>query len=86
MDSNSHFSMYQQGEPVCGFYSRYGICKFGPNCKFDHPMTTFAYGPSTSPGGSVPAVRYLLGSSSGTSSTLSLQDPLSVIRKVSTAN
>lgn len=37
-----------QGEIHCKFYSRYGICKFGPNCKFDHPMAApmgvYAYG------------------------------------------
>ncbi|KAJ8559716.1 hypothetical protein K7X08_003774 [Anisodus acutangulus] len=26
-----------QGQAVCSFYSRYGICKFGPACKYDHP-------------------------------------------------
>ncbi|KAL0905186.1 hypothetical protein M5K25_027373 [Dendrobium thyrsiflorum] len=24
--------------PVCIYYSRFGICKYGPACKFDHPM------------------------------------------------
>ncbi|KAI4326756.1 hypothetical protein MLD38_032035 [Melastoma candidum] len=23
---------------ICSYYSRYGICKFGPACKFDHPI------------------------------------------------
>ncbi|KAK9926734.1 hypothetical protein M0R45_023947 [Rubus argutus] len=23
---------------ICTHYSRYGICKFGPACKFDHPL------------------------------------------------
>ncbi|XP_047252598.1 putative late blight resistance protein homolog R1A-3 isoform X5 [Capsicum annuum] len=27
------------GQPLCIFYCRYGICKFGSSCKFDHPMT-----------------------------------------------
>lgn len=58
----SHFS---QGEPLCVFYSRYGICKFGPSCKFDHPMGIFAYNISASPSADTP-VRRLLGSSSGT--------------------
>jgi len=26
-----------QDQNVCTYYSRYGICKFGPACKFDHP-------------------------------------------------
>jgi len=27
-----------QDQSVCSHYSRYGICKFGPACKFDHPI------------------------------------------------
>lgn len=27
-----------QGQNVCTYYSHYGICKFGPACKFDHPI------------------------------------------------
>uniref|UniRef100_A0A5B7BP32 Putative zinc finger CCCH domain-containing protein ZFN-like n=1 Tax=Davidia involucrata TaxID=16924 RepID=A0A5B7BP32_DAVIN len=53
-------------EPLCIFYSRYGICKFGPSCKFDHPMGVFAYNLSASTSADAPAVRQLLGSSSGT--------------------
>lgn len=34
---------------MCDFYSRYGICKFGPNCKFDHPMGHYMYGLAASP-------------------------------------
>lgn len=56
---------FQQGEPLCIFYSRYGICKFGPSCKFDHPMGIFAYNLSASSSPDAP-VRRLLGSSSGT--------------------
>ncbi|PHT52022.1 Zinc finger CCCH domain-containing protein 33 [Capsicum baccatum] len=26
------------GQPLCMYYCRYGICKFGSSCKFDHPM------------------------------------------------
>ena len=26
-----------QDQNVCTYYRRYGICKFGPACKFDHP-------------------------------------------------
>ncbi|KAL3523327.1 hypothetical protein ACH5RR_016161 [Cinchona calisaya] len=53
------------GETLCIFYSRYGICKFGPSCKFDHPMGVFTYDLS-SLSADAPAVRRLLGSSSGT--------------------
>jgi hypothetical protein len=53
-----------QGEPLCIFYSRYGICKFGPSCKFDHPMGVFTYNLTASSSADAP-VRRLLGSSSG---------------------
>lgn len=36
-----------QGQSVCTHYSRYGICKFGPACKFDHPINM---PPPTMPG------------------------------------
>ncbi|KAM7272172.1 hypothetical protein ACFE04_026835 [Oxalis oulophora] len=56
-----------KGEPLCIFYSRYGICKFGPSCKFDHPMGIFAYNISGSSSMNVdPSVRHLFGSTSGT--------------------
>ncbi|CAI0376231.1 unnamed protein product [Linum tenue] len=59
----------QQGEPLCIFYSRYGICKFGPSCKFDHPMGIFTYNLSASSSSAVDApVRRYLGSSSGPAS------------------
>lgn len=35
-----------QDQTICVFYSRYGICKFGPACKYDHPMTS---GPLATP-------------------------------------
>lgn len=40
-----------QGQPVCSYYSLYGICNYGPACRFDHPYglsvppTAFAYPP-----------------------------------------
>ena len=27
-----------QDQNICSHYSRYGICKFGPACKFDHSI------------------------------------------------
>lgn len=60
-----YFSILLQGEPLCIFYSRYGICKFGPNCKFDHPMGTVTYNLSVSPTADISAVPRLLGSFSG---------------------
>lgn len=32
------FDLSIQGENVCSYYSRYGICKYGPACKHDHPI------------------------------------------------
>ena len=29
---------YLQGQPICSHYRIYGICKYGPTCKFDHPV------------------------------------------------
>ena len=61
----SHITrLVEQGEPLCIFYSRYGICKFGPNCKFDHPMGIFAYNLSPTPTDAPSGVRRYLGSSS----------------------
>lgn len=56
-----------QGEPLCVFYSRYGICKFGPSCKFDHPMRVVAYNSAAAALSSneSPAVRRYLASPSG---------------------
>ena len=56
---------HEQGEPLCIFYSRYGICKFGPSCKFDHPMGIFAYNLSAASTPNAP-VQHLFGTSSGT--------------------
>lgn len=40
----SVFGLLLQGSPPCNFYTRYGICKFGPTCKFDHPLRGLTYG------------------------------------------
>ena len=32
-----------QGQAVCSYYSMYGLCKYGPSCKFDHPSATYPY-------------------------------------------
>lgn len=44
---------------MCDFYSRYGICKFGPNCKYDHPIRTYTYGLSASSMAEVPTAWHL---------------------------
>lgn len=40
-----------QGQAICSNYSMYGICKFGPTCRFDHPFAgyPFNYGLSLPP-------------------------------------
>ncbi|KAL7222656.1 hypothetical protein ACSBR1_024366 [Camellia fascicularis] len=35
--SNLEWNGYQD-QNICSHYNRYGICKFGPACKFDHPV------------------------------------------------
>lgn len=46
-----------QGEKECPFYMRNGSCKFGANCRFNHPDPTSFGGPDALPkygnGGSV---------------------------------
>lgn len=42
-----------QDENICSFYGRYGICKFGPSCKFNHPdRPDFVLDPDSPYGGS----------------------------------
>ncbi|XP_078160247.1 zinc finger CCCH domain-containing protein 58-like isoform X2 [Carex rostrata] len=36
------------GAQPCNYYAKHGVCKYGPTCKFDHPMGTLSYTPSTS--------------------------------------
>lgn len=50
---------------MCRFYSRFGICKYGVCCKFDHPMDAFSRTPVSSSVDST-AVHPVTGSSSGT--------------------
>lgn len=40
-----------QGQAVCSNYSMYGICKYGPTCRYDHPFVgyPFNYGVSLPP-------------------------------------
>eukprot|EP00891_Asterochloris_glomerata_P004938 jgi/Astpho2/4938/e_gw1.00070.52.1_t len=26
------------GEPICAFYQQHNACKFGPSCRFHHPV------------------------------------------------
>jgi hypothetical protein len=53
-----------QGAPPCSFYTRYGICKFGPTCKFDHPLVGgLTYSPSASSLSDMPVAPYPIGSS-----------------------
>ncbi|CAH1430180.1 unnamed protein product [Lactuca virosa] len=38
----------KRGQAVCSYYSLYGICKFGPTYKYDHPLMGYSYNYSTS--------------------------------------
>lgn len=40
--------LYVQGQAVCPDYSMYGICKFGPTCRYDHPLPAYPYNYSLS--------------------------------------
>lgn len=55
-----------QGAPLCTHYSQNGVCKFGPSCKFDHPMGTLSYSPSASSLTDMPVAPYPVGSYIGT--------------------
>ncbi|CAK9178041.1 unnamed protein product [Ilex paraguariensis] len=55
-----------KGVQPCSFYLQNGYCKFGRTCKFDHPMGTIRYSPSTSSLADMPVAPYMLGSSLAT--------------------
>lgn len=57
---------YNQGAAPCTHYAQRGVCKFGPACKFDHPMGTLSYSPSASSLADMPVAPYPVGSSIGT--------------------
>ncbi|XP_058082196.1 zinc finger CCCH domain-containing protein 32-like isoform X3 [Magnolia sinica] len=54
------WSTYPGARP-CSFYAQNGICKFGPTCKFDHPMGTLSYSPSASSLADMPVAPYPVG-------------------------
>ncbi|KVH95063.1 Zinc finger, CCCH-type [Cynara cardunculus var. scolymus] len=54
------------GAPLCSHYAQKGVCKFGPSCRFDHPMGTLSYSPSESSLADMPVAPYPVGSSIGT--------------------
>lgn len=54
-----------QGAPICSHYAQNGVCKFGPSCKFDHPMG-MSYSPSASSLADMAVAPYPVGSSIGT--------------------
>ena len=49
-----------QGAQPCVYYSQHGFCKFGPGCKFDHPLGALSYSPSASSLGDMPIAPYPL--------------------------
>ncbi|KAL0928648.1 hypothetical protein M5K25_000557 [Dendrobium thyrsiflorum] len=52
-----------KGAQVCAYYAQHGVCKFGPTCKFDHPMGTLSYSPSASSLVDMPVAPYPIGMS-----------------------
>lgn len=47
----------------CSFYLQNGYCKFGPVCKFDHPVGAIRYSPSASSLTDMPVAPYPIGRS-----------------------
>ncbi|CAI8590834.1 unnamed protein product [Vicia faba] len=67
------------GAAPCTHYTQRGICKFGPTCKFDHPIASLSYSPSASSLADVSVAPHFVGSSVGTlvpSSSSELQPEL----------
>lgn len=60
------FVFDNQGAAPCTHYTQRGVCKFGPTCKFDHPIVSLSYSPSASSLTDVPVAPYFVGSSVGT--------------------
>lgn len=56
----SEVSLNLQGDQPCVYYTQHGFCKFGPTCKFDHPMGTLSYSPSVPSLNDVPIAPYPL--------------------------
>lgn len=55
-----------QDAPLCSHYAQNGVCKFGPWCKFNHPMRTLSYSPSASSLTDMPVAPYPVGSTNAT--------------------
>jgi hypothetical protein len=60
------FVFDNQGAALCTHFAQRGICKFGPACKFDHPITSLSYSPSASSLTDAPVAPYFVTSSVGT--------------------
>ena len=58
--------LFWQGAQICAFYAQHGVCKFGPTCKFDHPVGTLSYSPSASSLSDMPVAPYPIGFSVAT--------------------
>lgn len=59
------YAMFQ-GAPLCSHYAQNGVCRFGPSCKFDHPMRALSYSPSASSLTDMPVAPYPVGSTIAT--------------------
>lgn len=40
---SSDYALQIQGQAVCLSYCMHGICKYGPACKYDHPIAGYLY-------------------------------------------
>jgi len=78
-----------QGEKECYYYMRTGSCKFGANCKFNHPDPTAGGGDSPSGygnGSSVSLQGVLQSSISSWSSTRALNESTPFVPVILSAN
>lgn len=59
-------SILSQGSPLCSHYAQSGVCRFGPSCRFDHPMRILSYSPSASSLTDMPVAPYPVGATTAT--------------------
>lgn len=59
----TRYLLFEQGTQPCTFYMQNGYCKFGPTCKFDHPVGMMKYSPSASSLAETPVAPYMGASS-----------------------
>ncbi|GJN06193.1 hypothetical protein PR202_ga23897 [Eleusine coracana subsp. coracana] len=77
-----------QGSQPCAYYAQHGFCKFGPACKFDHPMGSLSYSSAVSSLTDVPVAPYPFGFPVGpmARSSSDLRPQYNTLNKESSAN